>query len=269
MEESVRELVVMPAAEERLSLTWAGHSTVLIEAEGMRILTDPLLRPWVGHVRRVAAAPAIARDLDAVLISHVHHDHLDMRSLATLRSRRLVVPRGAGRLLERRGFERIIEVDAGDQISFCTCAVRATHAAHLGRRLPWGKEIPSLGYLIETSTRVYFAGDTDLFGGMQELAPGLDVALLPVAGWGPRVGSGHLDPQRAAETLRLLRPRVAIPIHWGTYRRLGLPRDEATLREPAERFGRLAAELAPGVDVRILAPGERLELALPAEAVRP
>src|SRR5262249_60752921 len=83
------------------------------------------------------------------------------------------------------------------------------------------KEIPLLGDLIEPSTRVYFAGDTDLFGGMQELAPGLDVALLPVAGWGPRVGSGHLDPQRAAETLRLLRPRVAIPIHWGTYRRLG------------------------------------------------
>src|SRR5262249_60733083 len=136
-------LVVMPAAEARLSLTWAGHSTVLIEAEGMRILTDPLLRPWVGHVRRVAAAPAIARDLDAVLISHVHHDHLDMRSLATLRSRRLVVPRGAGPLLERRRFERIIEVDARDQISFCTCAVRPTHAAHLGARRACGQRVPA------------------------------------------------------------------------------------------------------------------------------
>src|SRR5262249_42589872 len=239
-------LVVMPAAEARLSLTWAGHSTVLIEAEGMRILTDPLLRPWVGHVRRVAAAPAIARDLDAVLISHVHHDHLDMRSLATLRSRRLVVPPRAGRLLGRRRLERVIEVDAGDQISSCPCAVRATHAEHLARRIPWGKEIPSFGYLIETSTRVYFAGDTDLFGGMQELAPGLDVALLPVAGWGPRVGSGHLDPQRAAETLRLLRPRVAIPIHWGTYRRVRAPPCRAAPPRAARGVRRRAAGGSPG-----------------------
>jgi L-ascorbate metabolism protein UlaG (beta-lactamase superfamily) len=259
----------MPAAEERLSLTWAGHSTVLIEAEGMRILTDPLLRSWVGHVRRVDEARGIAGELDAVLISHVHHDHLDLRSLASLRSRRFVVPRGAGRILERRGFEHVIELDEGDQISFCTCAVRATHAEHRARRFPFAREVPSLGYLIETSACVYFAGDTDLFGGMRELAPDLDLALLPVAGWGPRVGPGHLDPRRAAETLPLLRPRVAIPIHWGTYRRWGLPRDEATLREPAERFERLAADLAPDIDVRILVPGEQLELALPPTAVRP
>ena len=266
MEESVRKLVGMPAAEERLTLTWAGHSTVLIEAEGMRILTDPLLRSRVGHVRRVGEAPAIADELDAVLISHVHHDHLDLRSLASLRSRRLVVPRGVGPMLERRGFERVIELDEGEQISFCTCAIRATHAEHRARRLPWGKEIPSLGFLIETAALVYFAGDTDIFPGMRDLAPALDVALLPVDGWGPRVGPGHLNPERAAETLRLLRPRVAIPIHWGTYRRWGLPRDEATLREPVQRFARLAAELAPEVDVRVLAPGERLELPLPAAA---
>ncbi|HEY6836023.1 MAG TPA: MBL fold metallo-hydrolase [Gaiellaceae bacterium] len=256
----------MPAAGERLTLTWAGHSTVLIEAEGMRILTDPLLRPRVGHVRRVAEAPAIGGELDAVLISHVHYDHLDLRSLASLRYRRLVVPHGAGRLLERRGFERVIELDEGDQISFCTCAIRATHAEHRARRLPWGKEIPSLAYLIETAGLVYFAGDTDIFRGMRDFAPGLDVALLPIAGWGPRVGPGHLDPQRAAEALRLLQPRVAIPIHWGTYRRWGMSRDEATLREPVQQFEQLAAALAPEVDVRVLAPGERLELPLPAAA---
>jgi L-ascorbate metabolism protein UlaG (beta-lactamase superfamily) len=94
---------------------------------------------------------------------------------------------------------------------------------------------------------------------MRDLAP-MDVALLPVGGWGPRLGPGHLDPDRAAEALRLLRPRVAIPIHWGTYLRLGLSRDARTLHEPAERFGRRAAVLAPEVDVRVLAPGERLEL---------
>jgi L-ascorbate metabolism protein UlaG (beta-lactamase superfamily) len=96
---------------------------------------------------------------------------------------------------------------------------------------------------------------------MSRMAPDLDVALLPVAGWGPRVPRGHLDPERAAQALKLLRPRIAVPIHWGTYRRVGLSREAKLLREPAETFARLAAEVAPEVDVRILPVGGRLELA--------
>jgi L-ascorbate metabolism protein UlaG (beta-lactamase superfamily) len=242
-----------------VSITWVGHSTVLVEADGVRLLTDPLLRPRVGHLRRVAgAAPAIAGPLDAVLLSHVHWDHLDLRSLDLVSASRLVVPRGAGRLLER--FEGVVELDEGESVTIGTLKVRATHAEHHTRRLPFGATTPALGYLIEGSRRVYFAGDTDVFDGMRELAPALDVALLPIDGWGPRVGPGHLDPQRAAEALRLLGPRVAVPIHWGTYRRLGLSRDAATLREPAIRFERIAAELAPEVEIRILVPGERLEV---------
>jgi L-ascorbate metabolism protein UlaG (beta-lactamase superfamily) len=95
---------------------------------------------------------------------------------------------------------------------------------------------------------------------MRDLQPDLDVALLPVAGWGPRLGPGHLDPAGAAEALGLLQPRVAIPIHWGTYRRVGLNRDRALLREPAESFARLAAETAPEVEIRILEPGESSEV---------
>ena len=108
------------------------------------------------------------------------------------------------------------------------------------------------------SRRIYFAGDTDLFAGMGELAPGLDLALLPVAGWGPSLGPGHLDPERAAEAARLLQPRLAVPIHWGTLRPLNERADPAA--RPAEEFRRRAAELAPDVAVRILEPGETLEL---------
>jgi len=225
-----------------------------------------VLGPWLGHVRRVVEPPAIKGELDAVFVSHVHYDHLAVRSLALLRSRRLVVPRGAGRMLERRGFQKVIELEEGEEISFCSCAVLATHAEHRARRFPLAREVPALGYLIRASQLVYFAGDTDSFDGMSDLASGLDVALLPIAGWGPRLGPGHLDPRRAAEALRLLKPRVAIPVHWGTYRRLGLARDPATLREPAEQFERLAAELAPEVEVHVLAPGERVELPLPSAA---
>jgi len=242
-----------------VSITWLGHSTVLVEAEGVRLLTDPLLRPRVGHLRRVAgAAPRIAGQVDAVLLSHVHWDHLDLRSLELVPARRLVVPRGAGRLLER--FQGVVELDEGESLTIGALTVRATHAEHLTRRLPFGATTPSLGYLIEGSRRLYFAGDTDVFDGMREFAPALDVALLPIAGWGPRVGPGHLDPLRAVEALQLLRPRLAVPIHWGTYRRFGLSRDPATLRKPAASFERLAAELAPEVEIRVLAPGGRTEL---------
>jgi L-ascorbate metabolism protein UlaG (beta-lactamase superfamily) len=243
-------------------ITWVGHSTVLLEADGARLLTDPLLRPRVAHLRRVAgAASEITGEVDAVLLSHVHNDHLDFRSLDLVRSRLVVVPQGAGRLLESHGLRHIVELGEGERLSIGHLTVVGTHADHRARRLPFAFSAASLGYLIEGSGRLYFAGDTDLFGGMRELArPALDVALLPIDGWGPRVGAGHLDPRRAAEALRLLRPRIAVPIHWGTYRRFGMSRDAKTRREPARRFEQLAAELAPEVDVRVLAPGECLDL---------
>ncbi len=260
MVEGLQELGVVQEAVG-LSVTWVGHSTVLVEAVGTRLLTDPLLRPRLGHLRRVAPSSApLDGELDAVLISHVHRDHLDVASLRLVRAGRLVVPRGARRLLERRGFGPVEELDEDEEVAVGALTVRATHAAHQVRRNPLSAATPAVGYLISGPARLYFAGDTEVFDRMGELAP-LDVALLPIWGWGPRLGRGHLDPRQAAEALRLLKPRLAIPIHWGTYRRVGMSRDEAVLREPAERFERLAAELAPEVAVRILAPGERLDVA--------
>jgi L-ascorbate metabolism protein UlaG (beta-lactamase superfamily) len=243
-------------AAPQLGLTWVGHSTVLIDCDGTRVLTDPVLRPRVAHLRRVATeATALYGDLDAVLVSHVHYDHLDLPSLRRLRARRFVVPRGAGRILRRRGLGPVVELDEDDELTLGALTVRATHAAHPARRTI-GRPVPSLGYLVTGRERIYFAGDTELFDGMRRLAP-VDLALLPVAGWGPRVGRGHLGPEEAAQALRLLQPRVAIPIHWGTYLRMGMRRDSAP-REPAERFRRLAGELAPEVTVQILEPGEHL-----------
>ena len=92
---------------------------------------------------------------------------------------------------------------------------------------------------------------------MRDLAGPLDVAMLPVGGWGPRIGSGHLDPARAAIALTLLEPRVAVPIHWGTLRRIALRRfGPEGMSMPAVEFAREAATRAPRVDVRVLAPGE-------------
>ncbi len=243
-------------------VTFLGHATVLVAMDGVRLLTDPLLRTRVAHLRRRDRVEAPA-EIDAALISHAHYDHLDPRSLELLgRSTRVVVPRGLGELLRRRGFDRVEEVDVGERVSFAGVTVAATYADHDGRRRPLGARGPALGYVVSGSERVYFAGDTDLFEGMGSLGEGLDLALLPVWGWGPTLGSRHLDPKRAADALALLRPRVAVPIHWGTYHpfHVGLRVAPVYLRNPPGEFERAAAKVAPEVDVRVLQPGESLEL---------
>lgn len=252
-----------------LRITWFGHSTVLVELDGARLLTDPFLRGRIGHVRRVAERVELdaTKELDAVLISHAHHDHLDLRTLRRLgRSVRMVVPTGTRRMLARRGYSNVTELGAGDETSVGSVAIAATHAEHHVRRYPFGEDAVALGYVISGSARVYFAGDTDLFDDMREIGPNVDVALIPVAGWGPRLPPGHLNPESAATAVGLLRPKVAVPIHWGTYRRFGLERDESLLRVPAETFAELAHQLAPDVEIRLLPVGGTFELRHPGRS---
>jgi L-ascorbate metabolism protein UlaG (beta-lactamase superfamily) len=236
------------------ALRWLGHSTVVFDVEDVRIVTDPMLRRRVLHLRRAADVPS-PDSVDAVLISHLHYDHLDLPSLARIGvDTQVVIPRGGARTL--RGFERVLEVVPGMHFEVGGLPIRVVEAEHDGRRQPIGGHVPAVGYILEGEQSIYFAGDTDLFDGMRELAP-VDVALLPIWGWGPTVGAGHLDPERAAEALRLLRPSCAIPIHWGTYHVLGA-RDVG--RAPADAFAVAALQAAPEVDVRILPVGGSLEL---------
>jgi L-ascorbate metabolism protein UlaG (beta-lactamase superfamily) len=232
-------------------VTWIGHSTVLLELDGVRLLTDPVLRRRVMHLRRVGEDAAAIDPVDAVLISHGHYDHLDAGSLERLEVGRAIAPSGVAMRL-RGWVDEVVEIEPGDEVTVGPVTVTATPAEHARG---------AVGYVVAGSSRIYFAGDTDLFDGMRELASGLDVALLPIAGWGPRLPPGHLDAVRAVRALGLLRPRVAIPIHWGTYTRIGLHRDEAA---PARRFAALAAEEAPDVDVRVLPVGGSVEV--PVEA---
>jgi L-ascorbate metabolism protein UlaG (beta-lactamase superfamily) len=247
-----------------VQLTYIGHATTLIEVGGARILTDPVLRDRVLHLERRAGAvdrSAIAT-LDLVLVSHLHHDHFDPSSLRMIdRRANLVVPRGAGHAASRLGFAEVIELGEGETFTIGGLEVTATHAEHGDGRWPRGRS-KAIGFLIASDQRVYFAGDTNIFDGMRKLAKALDVALLPVWGWGPRLGPGHLDPAHAAEALSLLRPRVAVPIHWGTLYPIGLRRFRPHLMtEPPRAFARQAAKRTPAVDVRILNPGETTKLA--------
>ena len=241
------------------SVTWLGHSCAVIRLDGVVVATDPVLRGRIFHLRRAAPVdPAVLDSVDAVLVSHVHFDHLDLPSLARIdRAVPVVLPVGAGNLVRHRGFRDVREVHAGDEMDIGALRIRATHAEHASTRRPGTSRAGSVGFVIAGTQSVYFAGDTDLFDEMATLGP-IDLALLPVAGWGPRLPPGHLDPQRAAEALIRIRPRVAIPIHWGTYAPWRAPASDET---PARAFAELAATSAPGIEVRVLRPGESYEFA--------
>jgi L-ascorbate metabolism protein UlaG (beta-lactamase superfamily) len=243
-------------------LRWLGHSTVVIELDGVRLLTDPLLRRQVLRLRRAALLNLDdLDDIDAVLISHAHYDHLDLPSLSSLdRQTTVCVPLGVGRLVRRQGFVSVVELAAGDEMGFGPLTVRAVRAEHFPRRgLSWKNE--ALGYVVAGARRVYFSGDTGLLADMADIASQPDVALLPIGEWGPSLGPDHLDPQGAAQALALIRPKIAVPINWGTYyvRRFVRSR-RGSLTAPVRTFVRAAAANAPAVKVRILPIGGALSL---------
>lgn len=245
-------------------VTWWGHSTTTLVDSGTRVLTDPLLTGRLAHLRRrrgpLPRPDALAADV--AFVSHLHADHLHLPSLARLRPGTLVLlPKGAVR--HTRGLRRLrgpelMEVTPGDRIPVGPVTVEVVPALHDGRRWPLGPdEVPALGFVLCGAARTYFAGDTDLFDRMAEVAGDCDLALLPVGGWGPSLGPGHLTPRRAARAVRSLSARAAVPIHFGTLWPIGMDAARPHLFDaPGREFVRFAGQLAPWSDVRELVPGQ-------------
>jgi L-ascorbate metabolism protein UlaG (beta-lactamase superfamily) len=266
--------------QPEVDITWVGHATVLFEVDGFRVITDPILTSRVVHLRRRVEVPVID-PVDVVLISHLHMDHLHLRSLrAVSRGARLVAPAGAAKLFRSLDVTALDEVVAGDIVTLREPAdgapaitARVVPADHSNARGPHSRLVAEpVGYILEAGSRaVYFAGDTDLFDEMTTIgrAHDLDVALIPVWGWGPTLGRGrHLDPVSAATAVARLRPRLAVPIHWGTYwpHALGRVRP-ALLVEPPATFAEAVADAAPAVLVRVTEVGSVVDLTgLPDES---
>jgi L-ascorbate metabolism protein UlaG (beta-lactamase superfamily) len=251
-------------------ITWWGHSTTTIEENGTRLLTDPVLTSRIAHLRRRRGPAPLptAAECEAVLVSHLHADHLHITSIPLVApGAALVVPRGAARLIRQECgadiADRCIEVAPGNQVRIGALDITAVTAHHDGRRLPWSSYSgPALGYRVEGSPSVWFAGDTDLYDDLAAEAGPVDLALVPVGGWGPSLG--HLDPARAAEAVRRVGARMAIPVHFGTFWPIGCDwlKPEMFL-PPGDRFKTAMAEVDPAVKVELLVPGESTEVMAP------
>jgi L-ascorbate metabolism protein UlaG (beta-lactamase superfamily) len=251
---------------------FVGHSTVRVELAGHAVLTDPVLTDRVSALTRVtpSATAQDRADVDLVLLSHLHGDHVHLPSLRLLSEHvRVVVPRGAGAWLRSKGVRQVDELAPGEELEhgdLRITGVRAEHSGHRwGPRSTRGPQAVAMGHLIEGADRkVYAAGDTDLFPEMADLTD-VDVALLPVWGWGPTLGPGHMNPARAAAAADLMTPKVAVPVHWGTLAVTGLPkvpgkhgrRMRRLLTDPPHEF----AEAVTGTTkVLVTQPGENVRL---------
>lgn len=262
-----------------MKITYIGHATLLLEIGGATILTDPNFDSALGfaigsRLKRVSA-PGIALNalpkLDAILVTHAHVDHLSLASLRALpQDVPVVAPPAIARWLGTKGFAQVRGLAPGATTALGPVTVHAEAATHVGSRYGfdrWRSEANM--YLLDAATHsVFFAGDTALTETTHHLAERvlraagrtLDVALLPIGHappWKHRsFRAGHLTYQDALELFTRLGARHLVPYHWGTFNHLTSGANDA--------IDRLRAHLptyARAGDVKILEPGERLEIA--------
>lgn len=246
-----------------LRITWLGHATTVIDLDGTRLVTDPLVHRHAGVLRRRGVRPSAAawHGPDAVLLSHLHHDHAEPRSLRRMGPVPVLTAPANARWARKHalhglglGASQWFRVGGGVD-------VRLAPAVHGHRPMPH-RPNAATGHLVRgASGTVWFAGDTELFPGLAELpdlAEGqIDVALVPVHGWGPRLSGGHLDPVAAARACAMVGARFAVPIHWGTLHAPAgrhLPRGWMDVAGPA--FAAAVRREAPGCEPVVLDPGD-------------
>ncbi|HYZ82156.1 MAG TPA: MBL fold metallo-hydrolase [Solirubrobacteraceae bacterium] len=248
-----------------LAITWLGRATVLIELDGARVLTDPVLRSHVGPLVRVAPTSAVRDPVDCALLSDLHRDHADLPTLRGLARRGpLIVPPHARDWLVGKGIPDVQELAPSRAVTVGGLAVTATRGRHAPRRGPFGPIAQPLGYVLSTSLSIYFSADTAALPEMADLRGQVDVALLPIAEGRPRMGHRrmghrHLDPEGAAAAVALINPSVVIPIQWGTFS-LGGVAGRRGGHLAVQEFAAHARRYAPRAQICILDPTERIVL---------
>jgi L-ascorbate metabolism protein UlaG (beta-lactamase superfamily) len=262
-------------------VTWFGHSSLLVELEGARLLIDPVWSDraspftWAGPKRFYPAPLALESlvDIDAVIISHDHYDHLDMNAVKTLADREIswLCPLGVGAHLEAWGVAptRITELDWWEAKRVGPVQVTATPSRHFSGRSIWFTDQNATlwaGWAIVGQThRIFYSGDTALHPDFETIGDRLgpfDLTIMETGAYDALWPDVHLGPEQAVLAHRMLRGGVMMPVHWGTF--------DLALHgwvEPIERVLRAAERL--GVDVAVPRPGEAVLVGeIPPEVVR-
>lgn len=241
-----------------LAVTFVGHATVMMTTAEARLVTDPLLVNFLWGLRRAEAAalhPEDAAEVDLILISHAHHDHLHVPSLRRLpKSAAIVVPPRCASLVERAGFARVVVLEPGEELVHRDLIITAVAARHDGARGVTGWRGAG-GYVVRTGdVSAYFAGDTGYFSGFEEIGRRLhpQVALLPIAGYEPlAMRATHMSPLDALYAFEDLGAEVLVPIGHGSF-----PIGYELLEEPLRWLTELAEERQLGRKLLSLRHGE-------------
>ena len=244
--------------EGQLCITWIGHASFLIQTPKRNILIDPNWANWLLVIRRLrhaGLAPQHLPNIDLVLITHAHFDHLNRRSLRSIAARQpILVPRGVSDLVHGLGFEQVREMDWWDHWRWDDIDITFTPAKHWGARRLTDRHRQYGGYVLQIGKRsIYHGGDSAYFDGFKEIGRKLapEIALLPIGAYEtPSCRDHHIGPEQALDAFTELRSRIFVPMHYGTYRLSYEP-----MYEPPQRLMKAAAARGLLPQIRFLTEG--------------
>ncbi len=254
------KLTIPPRSNPGIHASYVGHSTIFLSLYGTYILTDPNFSHRIKISRRVVESPILPKEikeLDIVLITHAHFDHLDIPSLKELpKGALLVIPTGCRDLVEGLGFSTVVELGWNDTISQNGISIRAFAPAHWGRRSPWDdRERGYNSYLItKNSHSILLAGDTGYSKSFETVGKGgrISVAFFPITAYEPEwFRRNHANPEEAIQMFKESGAEFMVPIHWGTF-----ILSHESLDEPLNRLKAEAKRLRMEDRVIILRHGE-------------
>lgn len=253
-----------------MRIHWIGHATTVLDVGGVRLLTDPLLRRHAGLLRRVGPKPEPAQwaGVDAILLSHLHLDHADVGSLRMLPDVPVLTGPADAAWVERVGHPAVALASTGEWTTLHggagTVEVRLVRADHHSRPMPH-RPNDAHGFLVRSAWGevVWFPGDTSAYPELDDLphlAGGpIDVALLPIHGWGPRLSPGHMDPMAAAHVCDVVKPAAVVPIHHGTFHPVGLGLGSLDwMQRPLLEFRAALHQVKPPTDLLDVGLGETI-----------
>jgi len=242
----------------QFGVTWIGHATFLIQVGGANILVDPNWAMWhsiVKRVRRPGLKIEHLPQIDAVLVSHAHYDHLHIGSLREVANRQpIIVPEGVGKIVHKRGFGEVREMDYWDTFKLGDIEIVHTPAHHWGARYIHDTHRSFGGYIIKHAGRAIFhCGDSAYFDGFGEIGNvcDIDVALMPIGAYdSPSGREVHMNPEEALDAFGELGAKMIVPMHYGTF-----PLGKEPMHEPLERLVSEAGNRGLAEQLRVLEEG--------------